>query len=330
MTSVNAWNQMNFAAKNLAVYEFGIPAPIGRAVPPSKLPVSEQKDFEDANKVLQEICEKLLSRNPQDSEALFFKGLAYQNLSLQSSVYDRKWGRAISHAKEAAKLHEKALDLNPNLIDGKMSKAVPDYAIGSLNMGLRFLALAWYGTSGDKKGAVEKLQEVAEKGLYRATDAKATLAFLQTWKGDSRVAISILSDLRKKHPRNFLVDISLAVAYKNAAKDAKSAIRIYQELLDNLPSKAPGVYPGEIYFRIANCYVQLRDYSLALEQFQKALNAERGDAETQPLAYYNMARIYEERGEKKLARDCYQHVVDYSGPTVFVEQEIERAKKKVR
>jgi len=156
------------------------------------------------------------------------------------------------------------------------------------------------------------------------------LAYLQAWKGDSQVAVSILSDLRKKHPRSFLYDIGLAAAYMDAAKDAKSAIRVYEELLDNMSSKAPGVYPGEIHFRIANCYVQLRDYSLALEQFQKALDTERGEAETEPLANYNMAWIYEERGEKQQAKECYQLVADYSGPTVLIEEEIKKAEKKVK
>ncbi len=329
MTAVNAWNQMNFASRNLAIYEYGIPAPIGTAVPSSLSATPEQKRFQDANQALQELCEKLLDKNPQDALALYFKGMSYENLSTLALTYSRDRTLALNHAKTAGKLHKEALKLDPSLIDSKTSTAVPEYAIGSLPWGIRFLASKILRVKGDKKGAIDKLQEVAEKGIYRAKDAKVVLALLQAWKGDPQEAISIFSNLRRNHPRSFLLDISLAVAYIDAAKDAKSAIRIYQELLDNMPSKAPGIYPGEIHFRIANCYVQLRDYGPALEQYKKALNTKRGDAETEPLAYYNMALIYEERGERKLAKDCYKHVVDYSGPTVLIEKEIKRAGKKI-
>jgi tetratricopeptide (TPR) repeat protein len=329
MTALNAFNQVLFASRNLAIYEYGIPAPIGRSVPSSLLDTPEQKRFEDANGALQEFCEKLLAQNPEDALALYFNGMSYDNLSILAMTHDRKIMRAKGYAKTAADLHKKALELDPGLIDAKASTAVLEYVVGSLNIFLR-IGARFLGLKGDREGAIEKLLEVGEKGIYRSTDAKVALAYLQAWKGDPQVSVSILSGLRKKHPRSFLYDIGLATAYKDAAKDAKSAIGIYQELLDNISSKAPGVYPGEIHFRIAKCYVQLRDYRLALEQFQKALDAKRADAETEPLAYYNMARIYEERGEKKLARDCYQRVVDYSGPTVLIEDEIKRARKKVR
>jgi tetratricopeptide (TPR) repeat protein len=329
MTALNAFNQVLFASRNLAIYEYGIPAPIGRSVPASLLDTPEQKHFDDANGILQEFCEKLLEKNPEDALALYFNGMSYESLAILSMTHDRKIMRTKGYAKRAADLHKKVLELDPSLIDAKASSAVLEYVIGSLNFVLR-IGARLFGLKGDREGAIEKLLEVGEKGIYRSTDAKVALAYLQAWKGDVQVSISILGDLRKNHPRSFLYDIGLATAYMGAAKDAKSAIGIYQELLDNISSKAPGVYPGEIHFRIANCYVQLRDYSLALEQFQKALDAKRGDAETEPLVYYNMARIYEERGEKKLARDCYQRVADYSGPTVLIEDEIKRARKKIQ
>ena len=330
MTALNAWHHMLFASRNLVIYEYGIPDPFSKEVPRSQTVPPEQKRFQDANQALLEFCEKLLQKNPNDALAIYFKSIYYENLTTQVLIYDRKWLRLKEYARTCDRLSKKALSLDPSLIDAKTSTATIEYAIGSLNFVVRFVLRAFFGLKGDRKGAVAKLREVGEKGIYRSTDAMVALAYVQAWKGDPQVTVTIMSDLRKKHPRSFLYDIGLATAYMEAAKDPKSAIRVYEELLDNMSSKAPGVYPGEIHFRIANCYAKLRDYSLALEQFQKALDAEQGEAETEPLAYYNMARIYEERGEKELAKDCYQRVADYSGPTVFIEEEIKRAKKKIR
>ena len=332
MTAINAFHHMLFASRNLAVYAYGIPAPIDREVPASLSNTPEVKRFQDANRTLEEFCDKLLQKNPEDALALYFKSMSYENLTTQVMIYDRKWMRVKEYAKTADKLSQKTLSLDPTLIDAKLSNATIEYVVGSLNLVYRFALRVFFGLKGDKEAAVEKLREVGEKGIYRSTDAKVVLAYLEAWddKGDPQVAVSILSDLRKKHPRSFLYDVGLATAYMDAAKDAKSAIRVYQELLETMPSKAPGAYPGEIHFRIAKGYVRLRDYSLALEEFQKALDAEKGAPETEPLAYYNMARIYEERGEQNLAKDCYRHVADYSGPTVWIEDEIKRAGKKIR
>jgi tetratricopeptide (TPR) repeat protein len=330
MTALNAWHHMLFASRNLAIYEYGIPTPVGRGVPAALSDTPEMEHFQQANQALQDFCEELLKRNPQDALALYFESMSYENLTLQVMTFDRKWNLARKYAKTADRLSKETLSLDPGLIDAKTSSATIEYVVGSLGFLTKLALRLIFGLKGDKEGAVEDLREVGEKGLYRSTDAKVVLAYLQAWKGDPQVAVSILDDLRKKHPRSFLYDVGLATAYSDAANNPKSAVPIYQELLDNMPSKAPGVYPGEIHFRIAKCYIQLRDYSLALEQFRKALNSERRDSETEPLAYYHMALIYEERGEKKPAEDCYRYVADYSGPTVLIKDEIKRARKKVQ
>lgn len=330
MTALNAWHQLLFASRNLAVYEYGIPTPIGRDVPASLSAIPEMKHFEEANQALRNLCEELLKKNPQDALALYFKSMSYENSTLQVMTFDRNWLRTREYAKTAEKLSEETLSLDPGLIDAETSSATIEYVVGSLGFLTKLALRVFFGMKGDRTGAVEKLREVGEKGLYRSTDAKVVLAYLQAWKGDPRISISILGDLEKENPRNFLYDIGLAETYLNAAGDSKSAVRIYEELLDGLSSKAPGVSPGEIHFRIAKCYVRLRDFDSALKEFQEALDTKQRDSETEPLAYYNMAWIYEERGEKKLAKDCYRHVADYSGPTVLIEEEIKRARKKAR
>jgi len=330
MTALNAWHQTLFASRNLAVYEYGIPTPIGRDVPGSLSATSEMKHFQEANQTLQNLCERLLKKNPRDALALYFQSMSYENLTLQAMTYNRSWMRTREYAKTADRLSKEALKLDPSLIDAETSSATIEYVVGSLGFFTRLALRVFFGLKGDKAGAVEKLREVGGKGLYRSTDAKVVLAYLQAWKGDPQIAVSILSDLRKQHPRNFLYDIGVATAYMDAANDPKSAIRVYRELLDDLPSKAPGVFPGEIHFRIAKCYVRLGDYDSALKEFRRALASNQRDSETEPLAYYDMALIYEERGEEKLARDCYRRVADYSGPISLIEAEIDRAREKIR
>ena len=327
MLAVTAWHELLFASRNLAVYEYGIPTPFGSGAPPSRSIAREQQHFSQANKTLQDVCERLLAQKPRDALVLYFKGLSYENLSLEALSLYRRQGAATSYARKASNFHKEVLQLDPSLIDANASIAVSEYVVGSSNWGLRFLALL-LGIRGDKKGALVRLQAVSERGVYRATDALVVMALLESWKGDPQRAISIFSRLRKMYPRSFLSDIGLAVGYENAA-NPKSAIETYEELLRDLTSKAPGIHPGEIHFRMGRSYVKLRDYSLALQAFQKALEESQGDQETQPLTYYQMALIHEERGESSQAQSCYRKVVEYSGPKVMIEKEIARAKKKL-
>ncbi len=328
MIAITAWNELLFKSRNLAVFQYGMPTPFDSTQLPPELIPPEQQHFLLANKTLQDVCEKLIEKNPRDALALYFKGMSYMNLAGQDMTIYRRRSQATNLAKTAGKIHKETLKLMPSLVDAKFSTAIPEYVVGTLPLGIRWLALL-IGIKGNKTGAIEKLQEVADKGLYRALDAQVMLAILEAWKGDPQHAISVYSHLRKIYPRNFLLDVSLAVAYEEAAKDSKSSIQVYQELLRDLPSKAPGIHPGEIHFRIGKNYVKLRDYSLALEQFQKALDSSQGDIETKPLIYYNMALIYEERGEKSQARDCYERVLEFSEPNKLIEKEIESARKKL-
>ncbi len=330
MTAIRAWHELLFASRNLAIYKYGIPTPFDNAESlPKQAIAKEEKEFLGRNKELQDFCDKLLRENSKNPLALYFKGVSYENLSTQDITLAGRWLRSVSHAKAAGKFHKRALKLDPDLIDAKTSTAVPEYVVPNLPVPYRWAALVW-GIRGNKKGAVEKFQEVTEKGIYRATDAKVVLALLEAWKGDSQRAITLFSSLRSRYPRNFLYDISLAVAYEQAAKDPKAAIRIYQELLRDISSKAPGVQPGEIYLRIGKGYVTMHENSLALEQFQKAVQENQAEGETKPLAYYQMGLIYESRKDKGLAKDCYRQAVNYGGSMPLIEKEISQAKKKMK
>jgi tetratricopeptide (TPR) repeat protein len=329
MTAIRAWHELLFTSRNLAIYQYGIPTPFDDIKKDSKRSISlEEKQFLEANKTLQDFCEKLLKINPKDPLALYFKGVSYENLSTQALTLDGAFFRSISYAKDAAKSNEQVLQLNPSLVDANTSSAVSEYAVGSLNFLLRLSAYA-IGLHGDKKGATAKLQEVTQKGIYRATDAKVVLALLEAWKGNPQRAISLFKDVRSAHPRSFMCDLSLAAAYEEAGKDPKMAIRVYQDLLREISSKAPGVQPGEIYFRIGKNYVSLHDNSLALDQFQKAVQESQSNAETKPLAYFEMARIYENRKEKEQAKECYGQAIKYGGSLPLIEKQIEQARKKI-
>ena len=330
MIAITEWNKALFDTRNLAVFQYGLPTYFDAARLPEESFPEELQRFLEANNTLLDVCDKLIEKNPRNALAYYFKGVSYENLSMQALMLYRNPIQTKDLSKTAGKAHEEALKLDPGLVDAKTSMAVVEYAVGSFNGFLRLLAKLFYGLPGDKKAAMKRLQEVVDKGTFRSSDSLLVMGYLEAWKGDPERAVKCFQRLREMYPRNFLMDICLAVAYEYAAKDSKSAVEVYRELLRDLPSKAPGIYPAEIHLRMGKNYFKLRDYGLALEQFRKALDTEHRVAETQPLAYYNMALVYEERSEKDKAEECYLKMLKLADSDALIKEEINRAKKKTR
>ena len=183
------------------------------------------------------------------------------------------------------------------------------------------------GIRGDKEQAFDRLERVAQKGKYRQLDAQVLLAVLHSWKGDPLKPVAIFQDLREKYPQNFLFDINLAAIHQFNLNDAESALGIYQQLLKNLPSKATGLLAGEVYLRIGQAYLQLGQHSLALEAFTRVLKEPTGEMETAPLAYFNMAQIHEQRGDRDQAIEAYQQVLEGSVPQNTLKETLKEARR---
>jgi len=328
MLSITTWNELLFAAANRALDDYATPTPFtkGRT---HKNVNQEIRRFREANNNLLTVCEKILENNPKDVLALYFRGLAYENLSAEAIVITKNTGRAISNGKKAKNIHEQVLKLDPNFVDANISIAGNEFAKATLPWSIKWLAFL-VGIRGSKERAFQKLELVSEKGKYRQLDAQVVLALLHSWKGDPRQPLAIFENLREKYPQNYLFDINLAAIYQLKFNDAQSALGIYQQLLKTLPDKAPGLHAGEVYLRIGKTYVQLREYSLALQAFNKVLEESKGEIETEPLAYFHMAQIYDERGDKDQAIKYYRQVLNYSVSEEPLKDTMKEARRRLQ
>jgi len=328
MLSITTWNQLFFAAANQALDDYATPTPFtkGRT---HKNVNQEIRRFREANNNLLTVCEKILENNPKDVLALYFRGLAYENLAGVAIAITKKTGDAISNGRKAKNIHEQVLKLDPNFVDANVSIAGNEFAKATLPWSIKWLAFL-VGIRGSKERAFQKLELVSEKGKYRQLEAQVLLALLHSWKGDPLQPLAIFENLREKYPQNYHFDINLAAIYQLKFNDAQSALDIYQQLLKTLPYKAPGLHAGEVYLRIGKTYVQLREYSLALQAFNKVLEEFKGEIETEPLAYFHMAQIHDERGDKDQAREYYQQVLNYSVSREVLKDTMKEARRRLQ
>jgi len=327
MLSIATWNQLLFAASNLALDDYASPTPFTRGRTYKNI-TQETQRFRKANDNLLALCEKLLKENPQDALALYFEGLAYENLAAEAIVITKSRGTAFTYGRKANSVHKKVLELDPDLIDAQVSIAGNEFAKATLPWSIKWLAFL-VGIRGDKEQAFERLERVAQEGRYRQLDAQVLLAVLHSWKGDVLKPVAIFRDLREKYPQNFLFDINLAAIHQFNLNDAESALGIYQQLLENLSTKAPGLLAGEVHLRIGSAYLQLGQHDLALQAFTQALQEPKGEMETAPLAYFHMAQIHEQRGEKDQAIEYYQQVVKDSVPENTLKEILKEARRRL-
>jgi len=328
MLSITTWNQLFFASANQALDDYATPTPFtkGRT---HKNVNQEISRFREANNNLLTVCEKILENNPKDVLALYFRGLAYENLAGVAIAITKKTGDAISNGRKAKNIHEQVLKLDPNFVDANVSIAGNEFAKATLPWSIKWLAFL-VGIRGSKERAFQKLELVSEKGKYRQLEAQVLLALLHSWKGDPLQPLAIFENLREKYPQNYHFDINLAAIYQLKFNDAQSALDIYQQLLKTLPDKAPGLHAGEVYLRIGKTYVQLREYSLALQAFNKALEESKGEIETEPLAYFHMAQIHDERGDQDQAIEYYRQVLNYTVSEEVLKDTMKEARRRLQ
>jgi tetratricopeptide (TPR) repeat protein len=325
MLSSTTWNQLLFAASNLALDDYGTPTPFTKNRTYKNV-TQETQRFHEANDNLLALCEKLLKENPQDALALYFEGLAYENLAAEAIVITKSRGTAFNYGRKANSVHQKVVELDPDLIDAQVSIAGNEFAKATLPWSIKWLAFL-VGIRGDKEKAFERLERVARNGRYRQLDAQVLLALLHSWKGDALKPIAIFQDLRERYPQNFLFDINLAAIHQFNLNDAKSALGIYQQLLKDLSTKAPGLLAGEVHLRIGLAYLQLGQHDSALQAFTQVLKEPKGERETDPLAYFHMAQIHEQRDEKDQAIEYYQQVVKDSVPQNTLKDTLKEARR---
>jgi len=327
--SIVRWNLLLQAAANLTLDDYSTPTPFTKQK--TYKPIEkESQEFHQITDKLVSLCENLLQQNPNDTRALYFLGLANENLSSEQLAVLKSRGQGIHYGKKAMEIHRRVLIQDPDFVDANLSIATGEFAAATLPWGLKFIAFL-LGYRGNREEALAKLETVAERGVYRPLDARVVLALLQAWKGDPNQAIQILASLGKRFPMNYLIEINRAAILEGRLKDRRAALDVYFALLEKIDVVGKlGLMPGEVHHRIGKTYYGLREYSKALEAFDAAIHSKVSEAETVPLSHYYIACISEEQGDKQQAIEHFRLVLKYTGPEEVLEDELKEARKKTR
>lgn len=193
---------------------------------------------------VESLCDARLQKNPEDTDALYARGVARGFRSTYIGMAQKSWLPAIRAALAARRDHERVLELDPAYVDAKMTVGLHNYLIGSLNWAGR-AAVALVGVTGNRKKGLAYLREVSRSHGTSANDAALALSLFLRREERYQEALDLVGRVSHEYPRNFL----LAVEYAHllsAAGHGREAVMQYRLALENGREKKFSTFQPEL------------------------------------------------------------------------------------
>jgi tetratricopeptide (TPR) repeat protein len=175
-------------------------------------------------------CNARLQQNPNDTDALYARGVARGFRSTYMGMAEKSWLAGIRSALAARRDHERVLEIDPNYVDAKMTVGIHNYIIGSLNWAGR-AAVALVGVTGNKQKGLLYLRQVSRVHGPSSNDATMALALFLRREQLYPEALELVRGISREYPKNFLLAVEYAHLL-NAAGHGQEAVAEYQAVIE--------------------------------------------------------------------------------------------------
>ncbi len=160
-----------------------------------------KKAFEDSLTKSEQLANAILSRSPEDTNALFAKIL---NLGLRSDytgLIEKRLVASLGYMRNGRELAQRLLALDPSCYDAYLAVGAENYILGSSPAPVRWL-LRLFGSQADRREGLEKLELTAQRGHYLQPFARLLLAVAALRENDREKARELLAGLAQEFPDN--------------------------------------------------------------------------------------------------------------------------------
>ncbi|HKW99102.1 MAG TPA: tetratricopeptide repeat protein [Bryobacteraceae bacterium] len=273
-----------------------------------------QKEFTDEINQALGLADARLAKNPNDTDALYARAVAYGLRGNYNFLVQKAWRDALHDATQARKDSNRVTELDPKNYDARLIQGVHDYVVGSLPWGWRMLGFL-VGFHGDKERGIHTLEEVAQHGNINRVDAQVLLCALYRRDHQPTKAIPLLEDLLRRFPRNHLLLFEEAQMYSDLGNKDR-AIAAVDKVVKMKQSGLPG-YAGvpwdKIYFQLGNIEFWYNDLDRALENMKKVTaSGDDLDLNTGVLAWMRIGQIYDLTNRRTQAIEAYKHAIAFA------------------
>lgn len=169
-----------------------------------------EKAIDQRTREALELAGRWLERAPDDPEAHFYAGQAKYHQMLQAGLAGRYY-RAGTAGEEGRAHLERALALDPGLVDAKLPLGSYYYWASIATRFIRFLSWLWFVPTGNHDLGIAYVRDVSERGRLFRFDAAVQLAsFYLYFEETPERAEPILLRLQEQYPDNSYVAFEVA------------------------------------------------------------------------------------------------------------------------
>ncbi|HEY6328456.1 MAG TPA: hypothetical protein VI756_03895 [Blastocatellia bacterium] len=251
------------------------------------------------------VCAELLKKNPNDTEALYYRGSALGLSAGYKATVGRSFRGAIWDANKSIQIQREVLKLDPNYYDAYLSVGLYEYVIDSLPLPWRVLArLA--GLKGSKERGIQELETVVQQGKYASDDARVVLVGIYGREKRNDLALGQLDALAAKYPQNYLIGIEHArMLYLNGRRD--QANEAFQAILNDPHISAEAT--DLVCYQWGETLFAGVDFAAAVARYRQVISWPRSEASLVSLSHLHAGEALDLAGKREEALAEYRAVL---------------------
>lgn len=258
----------------------------------------EQDDrFYDEIEETLDFCDEILDNNPDNVDALFFKGGAI-GFRGRLNVMRKNWFDAANDGREALPLVEHAYELDPENVDVKLGFGIYNYLAAVIPERYPIVKpVMIFFPSGDKELGLKQLKEAASIGKYSKYEARYILVtFFYYFENDMDSAEIYAQQLIESFPNNPIFE-----RWRGRIAVRKNESVFADSIFNNVLTKADKNYEGyntpmvkrEANYYLGNSLKNNGDLNSALQYFKKCIeDSKKIDEEGEESGFQINATLY--------------------------------------
>ncbi len=294
-----------------------------RENPPDPKVKAQLKELLDKAQVL---AEKRLVANPNDTDALFARGVARGMRATYTGMVEKSWFAALRSTVGARRDHERVLELDPNYTDAKFIVGVHNYVMGSVPWAVK-VAASVMGLSGNRQKGIQYLYEASKNGTETSVDAKIALSLFLRREQRYQEAIALVAGLMHQYPRNYLAALEHANLL-NAAGHGPDAIAAYRKLLeDGRNGRFPDARLEQAAWGLGEALRGQRDFSGAAQAYETIAKYNNVDPELKGRGNLAAGEMYDLLNQRGIAVKKYEAVIAVDKDSAQAQLARKRIKK---
>jgi len=254
-----------------------------------------------------------LSKNPNDTDALFARGWARSLKCTYIAMVERGFGAGFRLATKARDDEMHVLQLDPDYADAKLVTGVYEYVVGALPFPFK-IVIGFAGITGSKTKGMEMLHDAASRAVLTSVDARTVIALFLRREAKYNQAIEVVRSLKNDFPRDYLFCLEEANLRKDAGEGMK-AVDAYREVLAN--AAKPGYFVAPrlqlAYFGLGDALRGQRLYADAAQSYEQAAGTPNVGPELKIRSLVAAGQCRDLNSQRPIALKDYQAAID-AGP----------------